>query len=228
MCVRIGGELVSRESSACLLGIKFQDNQQWKEQIYGTGGLISALNSRLYIIRRLKSHLNKKAVLKVVDGIFMAKLRYGLQLYGKVRTKDSDPENEDFKAIQLIQNNLMRTLNGTRVKDKISISSLLKKFNLLSVNQLNANVKLVEIWKAKNVEDYPLKIEHQSVNSERTSTRADTQDRPKEIGKTLLAQKTCVSDAIHVWNSAPLSITNSATLSQAKTEIKKYVRLLPI
>ena len=60
---------------------------------------------------------------------------------------------------------------------------------MLSVNQLNANVKLVEIWKAKNVEDYPLKIEHQSVNSERTSTRADTQDRPKEIGKTLLAQK---------------------------------------
>ena len=52
--------------------------------------------------------------------------------------------------------------------------------------------------------------------------------RPKEIGKTLLVQKTCVSDAIHLWNSAPSSITNSITLSQAKTEIKKYVKLMPI
>ena len=80
----------------------------------------------------------------------------------------------------------------------ILISSLLKKFNLLSVNQLNANVKLVEIWKALNLEDYPLKIEQQSVNSSRVSTRADTKDRSKEIGKTLLVQRTCVSDAIHL------------------------------
>ena len=158
MSKRIGEELAPRVSSACLLGIKFQDNQQWKEQIHGTGGLLSALNSRLYIIRRLKSHLSKKAVLKVVDGIFMSKLRYGLQLYGKVRTNDSDPEYKDFKAIQLIQNNLMRTLNETRVKDLILIGSLLKKFNLLSTNQLNANVKLVEIWKALNVEDYPFSL----------------------------------------------------------------------
>ena len=84
--VRISGDNVKRESSACLLGIKFQDNLQWQSQINGKGGLISALNSRLYIIRRLQSHLSKKSVFKVVDGIFTSKLRYGLQLFGKVRT----------------------------------------------------------------------------------------------------------------------------------------------
>ena len=81
----------------------------------------------------------------MVDGLFTSKLRYGLQLYGKVRTKDSDPENEEFKSIQLVQNNLMRALNGTKVKDMISISSLLSKFGMLSVNQLNPQVKLAEI-----------------------------------------------------------------------------------
>jgi hypothetical protein len=106
LSVEIGGEQVSRESSACLLGIKFQDDLQWKCQITGKGGLLAALNSRLYIIRRLQSHLSKKSILKVVDGIFTSKLRYGLQLYGKVRSKESDPECADFKAIQVVQNNL--------------------------------------------------------------------------------------------------------------------------
>ena len=83
--VDIGGEKVPREKSSCLLGIKFQDNLQWKYQIKGKGGLISALNSRHYIIRRLQSHLSKQSILKIVDGLFTSKIAYGLQLYGKVR-----------------------------------------------------------------------------------------------------------------------------------------------
>ena len=228
LSVQIGGVTVPRERSACLLGIKFQDNLQWRTQINGKGGLLSALNSRLYIIRRLQSHLNKKAILKVVDGLFTSKLRYGLQLYGRVRSRDTDPECEDFKSIQLIQNNLMRSLNGSKVKDMISISSLLTKFGMLSVNQLNAQVKLVEMWKAINVDDYPLKVEQQARNEEGVSTRADTTGKPIEIGRSNLSQKTCVSDAIRLWNMAPENVTGSINLAHAKSEIKKYVRLLPI
>ena len=91
LSVKTGGVNVPREKSACLLGLKFQDYLQWFYQISGKGGLLSVLNSRLYIIRRLQSHLSKKTILKVVDGMFTSKLRYGLQLYGKVRSKDSDP-----------------------------------------------------------------------------------------------------------------------------------------
>ena len=127
-----------------------------------------------------------------------------------------------------MQNNLLRTLNKSRVKDMISISSLLSKFNLLSVNQLNANVKLVEIWKALNVDDYPLKIQKQCLNNQRVNTRADNKERPIEIGKTLLTQKSCVSDAIRLWNTAPESVTNSISLPQAKKAIKTYVKCLPI
>ncbi len=83
--------MVNREMSATLLGIKFQDNLQWAKQIHRKGGLIATLNSRLYIIRRMMSHMSKKSVLKLVDGMFMSKIRYGLQLYGKVRLEDEDP-----------------------------------------------------------------------------------------------------------------------------------------
>ena len=58
--------------------------------------------------------------------------------------------------------------------------------------------------------------------------RADTTEKPVEIGKSPVAQKTCVSDAIRLWNIAPEIITKCSSLSIVKSEIKKYVRQLPI
>ena len=228
MTLKIGSETVPRDSSAKLLGITFQDNQQWKLQVYGKGGLISALNSRLYIIRRLKNHLAKNSVLRVVDGIFMSKIRYGVQLLGKVRMDREDAECTVFKDIQRIQNNLLRTLNGSKIKDKVSISSMLDTYNMLSVNQLNASIKLLMVWKAFNIDNYPLKIDRQNSSATSRTTRADSAGKPIEIGKTLIVQKTSVSDAIRVWNNTPKSITGSVSLYQAKKEIRKFVKLLPI
>ena len=52
--------------------------------------------------------------------------------------------------------------------------------------------------------------------------------KPIEIGKTAMTQNTCVSDAIRQWNVAPEKVTNSLAVSQAKNEIKNYVRQLSI
>ena len=94
----------------------------------------------------LKTHLSKKSMLKMVDGIFTSKIRYGLQLLGRVRLNKLDPVCNNFKEIQLIQNKLLRSLNGSSFKDMISTESLLTKYGMLSVNQLNAQVKLLEMW----------------------------------------------------------------------------------
>ena len=143
LSVKIGSDIVTRQSTATLLGIKCQENQQWSNQINGKGGLLSGLNSRIFIIRRMRSHLSETSVLKLVDGLFMSKIRYGLQLYGKVRMSEEDPTNGELKAIQVVQNNLLRMLNRSKIKDKVSIDFMLKKFNMMSVNQLNAQIKLL-------------------------------------------------------------------------------------
>ena len=59
---------------------------------------------------------------------------------------------------QKIEVMMLRLLNGSRISDKISTSSLLTKFNMLSVNQINAQMKLSEMWKAVNDEDHPFNI----------------------------------------------------------------------
>ena len=164
----------------------------------------------------------------MVDGLFTSKVRYGLQLFGIVRLNSTEQECSYLKDIQLVQNKLLRSLNGTKVSDKVSTVSLLKKFNMTAVNQLNAQAKLLEVWKALNVPKYPLTIKLQSENHDGVSTRADRKEKPCEIGRSSLTKKTCISDAIRLWNLAPLCIKQSKTILEAKREIKKYAKSLPI
>ena len=84
------------------------------------------------------------------------------------------------------------------------------------------------MWKALNIEDYPLKIEQQSLRDQGVSTRAASNGRPCEFGLTTLNQNSCISDAIRIWNAAPTNVTRSNTVYQAKKDIKMYVKNLPI
>ena len=160
--------------------------------------------------------MSQISVLKLVDGLFTSKIRYGLQLYGRVRVSEQDPENTELKSIQLVQNKLLRTLNGTRVKDKISTMPLLKNFNMLALNQLNAQMKLLEMWKAINVDKYPLQLKQQNTDHCGATTRADSRNRPCNFGKTNLTHNTSVSDAVRVWNLAPDQIKDCKSIGQAK------------
>ena len=88
--------------------------------------------------------MSHSSILKMVDGHFTSKIRYGLQLYGKVRLTKNDPECANSKSIQLVQNKLLRALKGTKVKDMIPTTSLVEKFGMLAVNQLNAQIKIID------------------------------------------------------------------------------------
>ena len=126
--------MITQEKSAKLLRMTFDQDQQWKSQIYGKSGLVSSLNSRMFIIKRLGNHIKCEALLKVIDRLFTSKIRYGLQLLERVRLSESDQVNQDLQAIQKIQNKLLRHLSHTRQKDKIRTSDLTNKFKMLSIN----------------------------------------------------------------------------------------------
>ena len=97
--LKIGSDTITQEKEGKLLGLTFNEKQDWKTHLYGKGGLISALNMRLFAIRRLKNHVSEAALKKIADGIFASKIRYSLQLFGKVRYSDEDPTNEDFTGL---------------------------------------------------------------------------------------------------------------------------------
>ena len=83
----------------------------------------------------------------IVHSLWVSKLRYGLQLCSKVQLTNEETRSLPMKSLQLTQNRLLILLNNSRVKDKVSVGKMLEKFQLPSVNQLAAKIKLTEVWK---------------------------------------------------------------------------------
>ena len=81
-------------------------------------------------LRRLKNFVNKEALKKIADSIFTSKVRYGLQLLGKIRWSDQDSKQGDLQEIQALHNKMLRLLNGSTIDDKVSTKSLLANLNL--------------------------------------------------------------------------------------------------
>ena len=77
------------------------------------------------------------------------------------------------------QNKLLRVLTGSKLSDRKPIKDMLKGLDMLSVNQLTCQVRLMEVWKGINVVGYPLadmfvcKSVRPGVPNTRATTRSD-------------------------------------------------------
>ena len=56
-----------------------------------------------------------------------------------------------MNKLQKCQNNLPRTLKNAKVSDRRSIESTLESQSMLSINQMQAQIKFIEVWKSKYV-----------------------------------------------------------------------------
>ena len=120
---------------------------------------------------------------------------------GCVRWIESDPSNKELEDLQKCQNKLLRALNGSRISDQISNNSMLVKFKILSVNQMNAQIKLTEMWKSIHIVNYPIKTELIVDYTEGTNTRSRNSGLLKEEKVTVKSQRTYTNDAIHLESS---------------------------
>ena len=228
MSITVGDSQVTQEKSAKLLGVQIDDDQKWSSQITGKGGVISSLNSRLFLLKRLKNNINAERLKRVADSIWTSKLRYGLQLYAKVRTQETDPTNLLMSKLQVNQNKMLRVLENVLPKDGVHTKTLLENQKMLSVNQLAANIKLTEIWKATHVDKHPVKVSYQTTSLNGRVTRGDTSGKLIEKSGSTLSINSCVGDGTRLWNKAPLNVKNASSIWSAKKEIKLFAATLPI
>ena len=227
--INIGQSKIQSQKSAKLLGMNMQNDLNWDVHIHGKGGIISSLNQRLYTIMRLNNSLNRKALIKVADSLFNSKIRYGLQLLGRVKMSNLECQNQDLQAIQLVQNKMIRFLNNRRISDKMKTETLITNLNMLSVNRMNAQIKLTEVWKALHFQNNPLNITLPIMDPNERNSRSISNGRLKMCnGKSLSSQATFLNDAKRVWNSAPQQIRECNSIYSVKKEIKSFVSTLPL
>ena len=172
---------------------------------------------------------NSQTILRKFYYIFVAlKLRYGLQLYASVRTKENEPKTDLMKKLQIAQNDLLRVLTNKRLTDKVRIEDMFKQYDMLSVNQVAAQIKLTEIWKATHDNEYPIKFFRLEETQNRITTRQTTRGDLHVHSKSVLALKGFIGSAPRLWNQVPFTIRNTNTLTAAKIEIKLYCQTLLI
>ena len=226
----VDGTEIKASPSTNLLGMTIQENQGWTEHFNGNKGLIGALNKRTYAIRRIANQIPKKNVIKVVQSLWMSKLRYGLQLCNTVRMSETDPSSAGMKAAQVAQNKMIRMVENVSLKEHIPSRNMLEKNGLLSVNQLAAQIKLTEVWKSINTNDYPIELENNQVKRQTNdrSVRESTIIHWKEDTKAKSAEESFLRDAAKLWNRAPSYIKEAKSLGIAKSQIKIYCKQLPM
>ena len=105
---------------------------------------------------------------------------------------------------------------------------MLIKFNLPSVNQLAAKIKLVEVWKAINKEDYPIVMDKYNWNIEHTHELREQSNRIFDDScKLKKSELSFHVDAAKLWNLAPTKIKNAVSMHAAKREIDIFCMTLP-
>ena len=226
--ITIGNEKIMAEKSAKLLGVTLDNDQKWKSQILGKGGVISNLNSRLYLLRRLACSISRDRLKRIADSLYTSKVRYGLQLLGKVRLSNSDPSDTLLDALQIAQNKFARFLHGSTLLDRISTKTIFKETNLSSINQLNAQIKLLEVWKSQNITSYPTKWKTRIEELKREGLKSINKPELIITGRTNIQSMTFINDAAKVWNNAPSVIKECTSMSSVKKLIKTFTKTLPI
>ena len=141
---------------------------------------------------------------------------------------DQDPVDSLLEKLQIAQNKCARFLHGSTLLDRINTKTIFKETNLLSINQINAQIKLTEVWKSQNLKAYPIKWIKRSEVQKRTGLKNSNKPDLVITGKSNIQSLTFINDAGLLWNRAPTNIKDCKTLISAKKLIKQYVLSLPI
>ena len=67
-----------------------------------------------------------------------------------VRTDNLDANKALVSEVQKAQNRLLKVLERKRISDIELVRKMLENQTMLLVNQMAAQIKLTEVWKAKN------------------------------------------------------------------------------
>ena len=107
-------------------------------------------------------------------------------------------------------------VHGSSLMDRISTKIIFKETNLLSVNQINAQIKLLEVWKSKNYDSYPIQWPNRKDQINREGLKSSNKPDLVIKGKSFLQSLTFINDAANVWNGAPSAIKDCTSLSSVK------------
>ena len=220
----IGEAMIEESADEKLLGVWVSNDLKWSKHIEK---LESKLRSRLYSLRKMEQQVPKSLLKDIADSIFGSILRYALGLFCPIRIKPNDPNPASLRGVKVIYNDLLRLLCNSRRENRKPTKEMLDHVGWLSLNQMSCEIRLIEVWKSLNIDNYCLSELFEKVKSNR-ATRTQNKIRLKTGFSSRLRESSFQYPSVQVWNAAPSSVTNATSESQARKAIREFVKTLPI
>ena len=151
--IKVEDKIVEESPNEKLLGIVINNNLCWSTHLYGNNvqgaekieGLLPQLSKRTGMLKKVAPLMKRSQLKSVIDGVFNAKLIYGIQLFcntwgivpmDETNRKFSAFTKDDLRRLQVLQNVTLGL--QTKMNRYTPTDQLLNASDALSVHQLGA------------------------------------------------------------------------------------------
>ena len=217
LTINLQGNKIVESESERILGIQVRNDFEWEEH---AKKVIKRVNHGLYTLRRCQQVTGTKNLKIISSGLVSAHINYGSSVYLHpfIRIEENDPKKEQMKTLQKYQNVMLRTVLKVKVKDKVSIKSMLDKTGNLSINQMACLNILMDTWKSVKLNIKSLKCDFvPRENARNQSSFKEPNDKNSFIYK-----------AIKLWNKTSIKFKTTNLTKVAKKEAMETIRRIPI
>ena len=227
--ITVGDKIIYESPYHNVLGLVLSNDLTWQNHVYGKDGIMPSINRRVGALKRLSYHIPMKYLPKIAEATVASKIRYGIEIYGAIRSSSSDPQCSITKDLQVSLNHAMCIAMKSRIKDHVRIADLCDKTKIKSVNHMSAESKLKMVWSALENDESALNDIFTSDDCQPSaSSRSKARGEFRLQANTTLSQKNVPNTAMKLWNAVGTTLKSCQKKSSAKREITKIVSTFPI
>ena len=107
------------------MGLHINADLNWNSHI---DEISSVLKKRIGILKRIKQKIPADKLYIIADAIFNSVIRYGIAVYLLPTYEKEDLKarklSKEMESLQVIQNNMLRTIYGLRITDRVNMLEL--------------------------------------------------------------------------------------------------------
>ena len=218
--LEINEEKLVESKNVKALGIIISKDMTWNDHI---SKLINNLQPRVGIISRLRHSLNTNQIETLVHGLILSKIQYCMSVFSEIKINDMDKRLQSLERLQILLNNIMRTVYKVKRSDRVSIEELVKRYPWGSYNRLAISSIARQTWNILN-SDQRLKHAFSEQYSRDTRAAQNNKLKPSSVNCS-----TFVEQAIRLVNNSSLEpIKEMTKSSEVKSFLKKKTINFPI
>ena len=208
--VRVGDSVLQPDTTVKLLGVTIDKNLNFSEHI---SKLVSKANSKLFVVRRGLNMLNFSKRRDLLMSFVQSQFSYAPLMWMLCSKTDNKKINKvHFKFLQMLYDDQSSTY-----------VELLNEYGEFTVHQRNTQKLMIEMFKAKN-ELGPSLLSDIFIKSKYKGPvlRSNKDFYRPNINTHKFGEKSLQNIGNIIWDLLPSQLRELTTLSQFKTQIKKW------